>query len=106
MPFPYLGDLLNPRIEPGSPALQADSLPPELPGKQVTSYSTCLTLSDLSQQNVLKVHPFVENGSFFPDFPAFLMAPLCIYTRSFLIHSSINGPWVVSMSWLLQIVLQ
>ena len=28
-------DLPNPGIEPGSPALQADSLPPEPPGKQV-----------------------------------------------------------------------
>ena len=32
-PFPSLRDLLNPRIEPGSPALQADSLPSEPPGK-------------------------------------------------------------------------
>ena len=34
-PFPSPGDLPNPRIEPGSPALQADSLPPEPPGKPV-----------------------------------------------------------------------
>ena len=32
-PFPSLGDLPNPGIEPGSPALQADSLPTELWGK-------------------------------------------------------------------------
>ena len=31
MPSP--GDLPDPGIEPGSPALQADSLPAELPGK-------------------------------------------------------------------------
>ena len=29
------GDLPNPGIEPGSPALQADSLPEELPGKSI-----------------------------------------------------------------------
>ena len=29
------GDLLNSGIKPGSPALQADSLPSELPGKSV-----------------------------------------------------------------------
>ena len=29
-PFPSPGDLHNPGIEPGSPALQADSLPTEL----------------------------------------------------------------------------
>ena len=32
-PFPSLGDLLNPGIAPGSPALQADSLLSEAPGK-------------------------------------------------------------------------
>ena len=30
---PLPGDLPNPQIEPGSPALQVDSLPAELPGK-------------------------------------------------------------------------
>ena len=33
LPFPSPGDLPNPDIEPGSPALQADSLPSESPGK-------------------------------------------------------------------------
>ena len=33
LPFPPPGDLPNPGIELGSPALQADSLPAELPGK-------------------------------------------------------------------------
>ena len=33
LPFPSPGDLPNPRIEPGSPALQADSLSSEPPGK-------------------------------------------------------------------------
>ena len=32
-PFPSPGDLPNPGIEPGSPALQEDSLPAELPRK-------------------------------------------------------------------------
>ena len=31
--FPSPGDLLNSGLEPGSPALQADSLPSKLPGK-------------------------------------------------------------------------
>ena len=31
--FPSPGDLPQPGIKPGSPALQADSLPTELPGK-------------------------------------------------------------------------
>ena len=41
--FPSPGDLPNPGIELGSPALQADSLPTELPGKfhiHTTIYKT------------------------------------------------------------------
>ena len=33
LPFSSKGDLLDPGIKPGSPALQADSLPPGSPGK-------------------------------------------------------------------------
>ena len=33
LPFPSPGDLPNPGIEPGSPALQADALPSEPPWK-------------------------------------------------------------------------
>ena len=33
LPFPSPGDLPDPGIEPGSPALQADALPAEPPGK-------------------------------------------------------------------------
>ena len=40
LPFPFPGDLPDPGIEPGSPALQADSLPPEPPGKPPTLFSS------------------------------------------------------------------
>ena len=33
LPFPSPGDLPDPGINPGSPALQADALPSEPPGK-------------------------------------------------------------------------
>ena len=33
VPFPSPGDLPNPGIKPGSPSLQADTLPSEPPGK-------------------------------------------------------------------------
>ena len=36
LPFPSPGDLPDPRIEPVSPALWADSLPHEPPGKPCT----------------------------------------------------------------------
>ena len=35
LPFPAPGDLPNPGIEPESPALQADALPSEPPGKML-----------------------------------------------------------------------
>ena len=51
LPFPSPGDLPNPGIEPGSPALQADALPPEPPRKPLTtvtakSLQSCPTLCD------------------------------------------------------------
>ena len=36
LPFPSPGDLPNLGIRPGSPALQADSLPTELQGKPIS----------------------------------------------------------------------
>ena len=33
LPFPSPGDLPDPGIEPGSPALRAEALPSEAPGK-------------------------------------------------------------------------
>ena len=37
--MPFSGDLPNLGIKSGSPALQADSLPPEPPGKPYTIYA-------------------------------------------------------------------
>ena len=39
--FPLPGDLPDPGIEAGSPALQADALPSEPQGKPINSYSGC-----------------------------------------------------------------
>ena len=39
LPFPSPGNLLDPEIKPGSPTLQADSLPREPPGKHKLLYS-------------------------------------------------------------------
>ena len=45
LPFPSPGDLSHPGIEPGSPELQADSLPSVPPGKLlVLKFSTKLLL--------------------------------------------------------------
>ena len=40
VPFPSPGNRPDPRNEPGSPALQADSLPSEPPGKPMLRYKT------------------------------------------------------------------
>ena len=49
LPFPSPGDLLNPRIEAGSPALQAHALLSEPPGKphskSMKSHRKCSTNS-------------------------------------------------------------
>ena len=49
LPFPSLGDLPNPGIEPGSPALQADALPSEPPGWRVmTNVDSILKSRDIT----------------------------------------------------------
>ena len=42
LPFPSPGDLPNPGIKPGSPALQIDALPSEPPGKPQIRYGQTL----------------------------------------------------------------
>ena len=42
LPFPSPGDLPNPGTEPRSPALQADALPSEPPGKPLCGELLCL----------------------------------------------------------------
>ena len=58
--FSSPGDLPNPGIEPGSPALQADSLPAELPVKpmcwQFDLWFLCLFEIQLEYLEVLNSH--------------------------------------------------
>ena len=54
LPFPSPGDLPDPGIEPGSPALQAESLPTELQGKL---YHLCSTLKYIA--NLMVIFSFV-----------------------------------------------
>ena len=44
LPFPSPGDLPDPGNEPGSPALQADALPSEPPGKPDVTIGVVLKL--------------------------------------------------------------
>ena len=43
-PFPSPGDLPNPEIKPRYPALQADSLPSETPGKPHINFKPLLNV--------------------------------------------------------------
>ena len=52
MPFPSPEDLPYPGIKPGSLALQADSLPSELPGKPVYGTVTVNKLSILKRRDI------------------------------------------------------
>ena len=70
LPFPSPEDLPDPGTEPGSPALQADALPSEPPGKSYYMLGNVIhngikhsrhTLEDIRQENsVLK--PLKENN--------------------------------------------
>ena len=47
--FPSPGNLPDPGIEPGSPALQADSLPSEPPGKPIDKAKFSLSLTAMKE---------------------------------------------------------
>ena len=50
LPFPSPGDLPDPGIEPGSPTLQADSLPSEPPGSPINYILTKLFKTNFQQR--------------------------------------------------------
>ena len=58
LPFPSPGDLADPGIEPGSPALQADSLLSEPPGKPTVGHcvyliTVCIWISNSCTQAIV-----------------------------------------------------
>ena len=55
--YPSPGDLPDPGIEPGSPALQADSLPAELPGKPLDGRHSKLSSDALSSHTQFLLSP-------------------------------------------------
>ena len=60
LPFPSPGDLLDPEIKPGSPALQEDSLPSELRGKSLAQIGTGDRSGALPKQ--IHGHPGHQNA--------------------------------------------
>ena len=63
LPFPFPGDLLNPQIEPRSPALQADTSPSETPGKPWSSPGQNTGVGSFIPSPVDLPNPGVEPGS-------------------------------------------
>ena len=55
LPFPYPGDLPGSGIKPGSPTLQADSLPSESPGKPRMKWNSFLNYIDSTLVIILTV---------------------------------------------------
>ena len=62
-PFPPPGDLPNPGMEPRSPALQADSLPAEPPGKPLVWAMDNCNMKALTLQPFLGTHRGVGSRS-------------------------------------------
>ena len=106
LPFPSPGDLPNPGIEPGSPALQADSLPSELPGKPFNYYLVLVaqsypTLCDpmdcsplsmrFSRQGYWSGLPFPSPG----DLPNPGIEPRLLHCRQILYQLSHQGSLVM-----------
>ena len=69
LPFPSPGDLLNPGIEHKFPALQADSLPSEPPGKSMSTVYSQLREFKMGKQWLLIKHPGIWDTR--DDCPAF-----------------------------------
>ena len=63
LPFPSPGDLPDPGIEPGSPALQADSLPTELQGKPLNANSYHLSHKGSSRILNWVAYPFSRGST-------------------------------------------
>ena len=61
LPFPSPGDLPDPGIEPGSPALEADALTSEPPGKP-----HCPVIQDLIDQGLIRPCQSVCNTPILP----------------------------------------
>ena len=93
LPFPSPGNPPDLRIEPGSPALQADALLPEPPGK---SLNLCLVYSFFSENQVYLQRQLLF---FIIGLDIFLFAPLDLYST--LLHLlfvlECRPVWIVSV---------
>ena len=63
LPFPSWGDLPNPEIEPMSPALQAETLPPGPPGKPPKNLYTQFQKSNLEEKDLIPSSLFQQKDA-------------------------------------------
>ena len=67
LPFPSSGDLPDPGIEPGSPALQADTLPSEPPPDYSKNNQVARINSNPFQRDHTKTTKILENKKEIPN---------------------------------------
>ena len=72
LPFPSPGDLPDPDIEPGSPALQADALPSEPPTQEIDCYkvtvsTTVVLVPCLEPFSALSAHRLIQASQHTPE---------------------------------------
>ena len=96
LPFPSPGDLPNPGIKPGSPALQADTLPSEPPGKSI---------AELRELLIYCGYQFFIRYVIYKHFLLLCNLSLYFLTVSFeqcfliLMQSRINFTYVILFCW-------
>ena len=71
LPFPSPGDVPDPGIKPGSPALQADSLPSEPPGKPYCHGRGLL--GNCSSSSAYVTFPQLDQGAAEPEMVLFTL---------------------------------
>ena len=102
LPFLSPGDLLHPEIEPQSPALQAASLPSELPGK-LKSCSTLCDYMDHSMPGFSVLHCLLEFAQIHVHWindaiqPSYLLLPSSLFAFNLSQHQGLFQ-WVDSAS--------
>ena len=72
MPFPSPGDLPDSRIEPGSPALQADALPSKPPGEALKTGYACFLLRESQSTSIIR-DTRVDFDNKFPNLVIFFL---------------------------------
>ena len=101
LPCPPPGDLLNPEIKPGSPALKADSLPAKLPGKPEKRIGTFNKPNDAKRclSIIIKKHYYLGFLLFFTRYCQSLNSGVLIEQLLFLFRNCLTYLWNKTLSF-------